>query len=195
VNDIPQNERAKTDLAVQVANVAAQVSAALQSGDQEARDELGAKLTLARERLEQGDSPPGLLSFVDVMRGLLDGQDVYESAQELPVSYRAVYDQIVEEQEMERSGVDLTVGQVLDEVTTNVLLAMQHGSFDQRRKMADTLLVMEQECSGRPDLAALIDFLSASRMLLKGGDLLGITEQLVEPYRGRWNEMLSTIEN
>ena len=95
---LPADEsQAKLNLALQVAQVAAQVSTTLRAPDQGARDELEARLAMAEERLEQQGAPPGLIPFLAVMRGLLRGEDVSELAEALPTSYRAVYAQLVHE--------------------------------------------------------------------------------------------------
>jgi len=192
--DQPQ-EGAKLDLAVQVAHIAAQVSVALRNTDPAKRSELETKLTLARERLEQRGSPPGLIPFIDVMRGLLLGQDMSAEAQHLLPAYLAVYQQLVDDQKLREDEGDLTVGQVLDEVSHNVALALKQGTFDQRRQMADTLQIMAEESRRRPDLSGLVDFLTAARILLQGGYPLPIEAQLEGPFREKWNQLLKDLRN
>ncbi len=67
--------------------------------------------------------------------------------------------QLVDDQKLREDEGDLTVGQVLDEVSHNVVLALKQGTFDQRRQMADTLQIMAEESRRRPDLSGLVDFL------------------------------------
>jgi hypothetical protein len=184
---------AKVDLAVQVAHIAAQVAAAMRSGSQEKRGELETKLTLARERLEERGAPEGLIPFIDVVRGLLGGQDVAPLVAELPPSYRAVYAQIMDDLEAREEEGELTVREVLDQVSHNVVLAMKRGTFEHRRRMANTMWVMEQEATKRPDLAPLIDFMRAARTLLKGGDPSPVVERLGGPFLAKWEEMLDEI--
>ena len=189
----PPQEGWKADLAVQVAHIAAQVSVALHTTNPAKRNELENKLTLARERLEQQGSPPGLIPFIDVMRGLLGGRDMSAEAQHLPPAYHAVYEQLVDDLKRREDEGDLTVGQVLDEVSHNVTLALKRGTFDQRRHMADTLLIMAEESKRRPDLSGLVDFLTAARILLQGGDPLPVEAQLEGPFRDRWNQILAGL--
>jgi hypothetical protein len=184
---------ATVDLAVQVAHIAAQVAAAMHSGSQEKRSELETKLTLARERLEERGAPEGLIPFIDVARGLLGGEDVAPLVVELPPSYRAVYAQIMDDLEAQQEEGELTVREVLDQVSHNVVLAMKRGTFEHRRRMANTLWVMEQEANKRPDLAPLIDFMRAARTLLKGGDPSPVVERLGGPFLAKWEEMLDEI--
>jgi hypothetical protein len=185
---------ATVNLALQVANVAAQVSAAMRSDDEEKRDELETRLALAQARLlERQVTPEGLTDFLGVMRGLLTGEDVSALADALPVAYRAVYKQLVGEIEAGKDEGELTVGQVLDEVTRNTILALVRGTFDQRRRMADTLLAMEQESGERPDLGGLRDLLHAARLLLQEEDPTPVAEGLTGPFKARWEAILEAI--
>jgi hypothetical protein len=182
-------------LAVQVANVAAQVSSARRSRDESKRDELETRLALAQARLqEQPDTPEGLVLYIGVMRGLLNGDDMSEEAANLPASYRAVYEQLVSETKAGQDEDTLTVREVLDEVTHNVILALVHGSFDQQRQMAHTLLVMEQESLERPDLEGLRGLLQAARLLLEGEDPTPVADQLRGPFKDRYQEILDAIQ-
>jgi hypothetical protein len=190
--DQPQ-EGWQVNLAVQVAHIAAQVSAAMGAADTAKKSELESKLTLARERLEQKGAPPGLIPFIDVMRGLLDGRDMSTEARALPPAYQAVYEQLMDDLKQREGEGTLTVGQVLEEVSSNVTLALKRGTFDQRRHMADTLLIMAEESRRRPDLAGLIDFLTATRILLQGGDPLPVEAQLEGPFRDAWHQILKAL--
>jgi hypothetical protein len=186
--------QATVNLALQVANVAAQVSAAMRSDDEEKRYELETRLALAQARLiERQTTPEGLTDFLGVMRGLLTDEDVSALADDLPVAYRAVYQQLVGEIGASKDEGELTVGQVLDEVTRNVILALVRGTFDQRRRMAETLLAMEQESGERPDLGELRDLLHAARLLLMEEDPTPVAEGLTGPFKARWEEILEAI--
>ena len=191
--------QAKVNLALQVAQVAAQVSAALSGPDQAARDELESRLAMAQERLEQQGAPPGLIPFLAVMRGLLRGQDVTELADELPLSYRAVYAQLIHETRPAEGetpgepGGSMTVRQVLDEVTRNVILALTRGTLTQRLRMANTLLAMQREAADRPDLAGMCDFFLAARILLQGDDPDEMADELRGPFRAKWDEILAAV--
>ena len=186
--------RAKIDLALQVAHVAAQVSAAMRANNQDVRDDLQVQLALAAARLEEQGAPPGLIPFLRVMQGLLQGEDVSPLAGELPASSRAVYQQLVDELDVEEAEGTLTVREVLDEVTHNVIVAMVRGTHDQKRRMADTLLAMEQESRGRPDLAALRDLLQAARLLLLGEDPAPVADRLRGPFREHWEAILDAVQ-
>lgn len=192
-NDLPKNGQVKVNLAMQVAGIAARVTSAIRSSSQEQCSELAAKLTLARDQLQASDTaPPGLVPFIDVMRGLLRGQDVEELADTLPASYRAVYDQVVDETQRGHDG-ELTLREVLDEVTHNVIVVMKRGSPAQRAKMADTLFRMQRESSWRPDLQAFIDFLQAARTLLQEPDVPPAEPALQGRFLEKWNEILSAL--
>jgi hypothetical protein len=187
--------QATVSLALQVAQVAAQVSAARRSADEEANDELAARLTLAQARLqEQQGTPEGLILFLQVMRGVLRKEDVSTLVGDLPTAYRAVYEQLMDETKAGDQEGSLTVREVLDEVTHNVILAMVRGTFEQRRRMADTLLVMAEESRERPDLAGLRDLLQAARLLLQGADPTPIADRLRGPFRARWEEIVQAIQ-
>lgn len=198
---LPEDEsQAKVNLALQVAQVAALVSTALRGQDQGARDELESRLAMAEERLEQQGAPAGLIPFLAVLRGLLRGEDVDELAAKLPVSYRAVYAQLVSE--TQRATLDasaspdapvMTVGEVLDEVARNVVLAMSHGTLTQRLRMANTLLAMQQEAADRPDLSSLCDLLLAARILLQGDDPTEAADQLRGSFRDKWDEIVAAV--
>jgi hypothetical protein len=186
--------RATVDLALQVANVAAQVSAAMRANNPDKRDELRAQLALAQGRLEEQGAPPGLIPFLTVMQGLLQGEDVSPLVDELPTSYRAVYQQLVDELQMEDADGVLTLREVLDEVTHNVIVAMVRGTFDQKRRMADTLLAMQEESRSRPDLAALRDLLQAARLLLLGEDPTPVADRLHGPFLEHWETILDATQ-
>jgi hypothetical protein len=186
---------AKVNLALQVAQVAAQVSTVLRDQDEDARDELESRLAMAQERLEQQGAPAGLIPFLAVMRGLLRGEDVSELAAELPASYRAVYGQLVNETQSGDEGASMTVGEVLDEVARNVILALSGGTLTHRLRMADTLLAMQQEARDRPDLSGLCDLLLAARILLQGDDPGDVAAQLRGPFRNKWDEILAAVES
>jgi hypothetical protein len=199
------NGQATVDLALQVANVAAQVSAARRSADESKCQELESRLALAQTKLlERQSTPEGLILFLEVMRGLLRGDDVSALAGDLPTAYRAVYEQLVSETGDASSGGQsaapgaqegtMTVRQVLDEVSQNVILALTHGTFDQQRRMAETLLAMEQESLERPDLVELRTLLQALRLLLKGQDPTPVAERLRGPFQARWQEILGAIQ-
>jgi hypothetical protein len=195
-----QENQARVNLALQVAQIAAQVSGALRGTGQEPRDELEARLAMAQERLEQQGAPVGLIPFLAVMRGLLKGEDVGELAAGLPASYRAVYHQLVTETQAAASeagsadeGGTMTVGEVIDEVARNVVLAMSSGTLTQRLRMANTLLAMQQEAADRPDLAGLRDLLLAARTLLQGDDPGEAAEALRGPFKAKWDEILAAV--
>jgi hypothetical protein len=182
------------DLALQVANVAAQVSAAMRSNNQDKRDELQVQLALAQRRLEEQGAPPGLIPFLAVMQGLLSGADVSPLVADLPPSYRAVYQQLVDELHMEDEEGALTLREVLDEVTHNVIVTMVRGTFDQKRRMADTLLAMQEESRHRPDLAALRDLLQAARLLLLDEDPTPVADRLRGPFREQWETIADATQ-
>ena len=75
-NGLPQDGQVRVNLAVQVAGIAAQVSTALRSGDADMCGELEAKLGRARDQMQRGAAPGGMVPFLDVMCGLLRGDDV-----------------------------------------------------------------------------------------------------------------------
>jgi hypothetical protein len=185
--------QAQVSLAMQVAHIAAQVTTVLRSGDPEKRAALEDKLVLARDRLQRDGAPPGLVPFIEVMRGLLQDQDVSALASDLPGSYRAVYEQIVDEVKSRDEEGELTVREVLDEVAYNVILAMERGTYHQRRMMANTLLRMERESSRRPDLHSLIEFLQAAQALLQEEDVSPFEERLRGPFREKWDQVLEAL--
>jgi hypothetical protein len=201
VSPPPDTERqAKVNLALQVAQIAAQVSGALRGPDQEARDELEARLAMAQERLEQQGAPVGLIPFLAVMRGLLKGENVDKLAAKLPVSYRAVYNQLAVETQATAPGSDradesgtMTVREVIDEVARNVVLAMSSGTLTQRLRMANTLLAMQQEAADRPDLSGLCDLLLAARILLQGDDPGEAADALRGPFKAKWDEIVAAV--
>lgn len=189
----PEDGQVRVNLALQVAGVAAQVTTALRSGDEAKRAALERTLGQAQEQLRHGPSPEGLPLFIEVMRGLLRGLDVSDQAAELPESFGAVYEQVVDEVQHVHEEGPLTVRQVLDEVSHNVTVAMQQGSYAQRRMMANTLLRMERESERRPDLAPLVHFLEAARALLQDEDWAEPASQLTGPFEARWMQILEAL--
>lgn len=181
----------RVNLATQVAGIAAQVSVALHSGDPEKKRELAGKLVRARDLLEAGTAPEGLVPFIDVMRGLLLDTDVSSLVDELELPYRAVYDQLISDLQEPPEEGGLTLREVLDEVTHHVVTAMRQGSYGQRRMMANTLLQMERESERRPDLGELIDFLEAARALLQDEDPGAYAVRLHGPFQAHWEEILN----
>jgi len=193
-NQPPESGQRRIDLAVQVANIAAQVSAAMKSDDMDQRNELENRLAAAQERLADTQTPGDLILFIEVMRALLAGRDASELAQELGRSYRAVYEQLVDDIENRDVEGELTLGQVLQEVSHNVIQAMKRGTVDQRRLMGNTLLQMGQESERRPDLQALIDFLTAARLLLSDQDPSPAEQKLTGPFRSEWNKIVDALK-
>jgi hypothetical protein len=192
-DDTPsQSGRVRVNLAVQVAGIAARVTAAIRSGEQE-RLELESKLATAQKQLEEGTSPEGLVGFIDLVRALLRGGESETTIDELPISYRAVYQQMVDELKVKQDQDLLTVRQVLDEVSLNIAAAMLQGTYAQRRMMANTLLKMQQESRHRPDLGALIDFLEAGRALLQDEDWAPAASRLRGPFQVKWESLLDAI--
>jgi hypothetical protein len=189
----PENGQVRVNLALQVAGIAAQVTAALRSDDPAKRAALESTLDQAQEQLRDGPSPEGLPLFIEVMRRLLRGEDVADQVAELPPSFGAVYEQVVDEIQHVPEEGPLTVRQVLDEVSHNVMVAMQQGSYAQRRMMANTLLRMERESERRPDLAPLARFLEAARSLLQDEDWAGPASQLTGPFQARWTQILEAL--
>jgi hypothetical protein len=192
-NQPPESGQVRVNLALQVAGIAAQVTSALRSGDDARRAELERTLAEAQAQLDRGPSPEGLPLFIDVMRGLLRGEDVSSDAQGLPESFRAVYHQVVDELHHAQEGGPLTVRQVLDEVSRNIIAAMRQGSYAQRRMMANTLLQMERESAHRPDLGPLVHFLQAARALLQDEDWAEPASQLTGPFQARWEQILEAL--
>ena len=190
----PDGGQSRIDLAVQVANIAAQVSAAMKSADLDKRTDLENRLSLVQERLVGTQTPEELLAFIEVMRAVLAGRDASELTEELGRSFRAVYEQLIDELENPDTSDELTVGQVLQEVSHNVIQAMRFGTADHRRRMGNTLLEMAQEAERRPDLQALIDFLAAARLLLQDGDPTPAEAKLIGPFRSEWDKVLEAIE-
>ena len=188
-----QDGEDRVNLAMQVANVAAQASAALRSGSLEKREELADTLTRARERLALNPTPEGLLPFMDIICGLLRGQDVSADVTMLPTPYRAVYDELVDETEHGVEEGEMTLREVLDEVAYNVVAAMKQGTPAQRRMMANTLQRMQQESARRPDLKSLIDLLEAARALLLDEEWEPHANKLRGPFQAHWEEILNAI--
>jgi hypothetical protein len=193
-NDRLSSQGEDLSLDTEVARIAALVSEALRSGNQQRREELGARLELAQERLAERGAPEGLIPFLEMMRGLLSAGDVSAHLQDLPQTYRALYEQIMDDVGTREQEEQLTVRQVMDQVSQNAVLAIKHGTFDQRRQMADTVLMMEEASRKRPDLAALSGFLVAIRVLLKGGDPSSFEERLTGPFRERWDEIRRILD-
>jgi hypothetical protein len=194
-NQPPENGQVRVNLALQVAGIAAQVTSALRSGDAAKCAQLENTLAAAQVQLDRGPAPEGLSLFIDVMRGLLRGENVSAEAQGLPESFRAVYDQVIDEVHHVPDGGPLTVRQVLDEVSHNLIAAMRQGSYAQRRMMANTLLQMERESARRPDLAPLAHFLRAARALLQDEDWAEPASQLTGPFQARWEQVLEALRN
>ena len=192
--DLPKNGQVKVNLAMQVAGIAARVTSAMRSASEEKRSELEAKLASASEQLQaSGTPPPGLVPFIEVMRGLLSGQEVTELVDALPASYRAVYEQVVDETHAAQEG-SMTLREVLEEVTRNVIVVMKWGSAGQRRDMVETLGRMQDESKWRPDLQPLVDFLGAARALLLDPEAALREPPLEEPFLEKWHEILQGIE-
>jgi hypothetical protein len=189
----PEDGQVRVNLALQVAGIAAQVTTALRSGDADKRAALERTLGQAQEQLRHGPTPEGLPLFIEVMRGLLRGEDVSDEAAELPESFVAVYRQVVDEVEHVPEEGPLTVGEVLDQVSQNVVGAMRQGSYAQRRMMANTLLRMQRESERRPDLAPLVHFLEAGRALLQDEDWAEPASQLTGPFEARWAQILEAL--
>jgi hypothetical protein len=190
---LPENGQVRVNLALQVAGIAAQVTTALRSGDEAKQATLERTLAQAQEQLRRGPTPEGLPLFIEVMRGLLRGEDVSDEVAELPESFAAVYQQVVDEVQHAQEERPLTVGQVLDQVTQNVIVAMRQGSYAQRRMMANTLLRMQRESERRPDLAPLVHFLEAVRALLQDEDWAEPAARLTGPFAARWTQILEAL--
>lgn len=193
-SSLPKDGQVKVNVAMQVAGIAARVTAAMRSPDASKRDELAAKLALAGAQLQETTAPPGLVSFIDAMCGLLGGEDTSALVAELPPAYRAVYEQVLDETQRADGEEEMTVREVLDEVARSVLLALERGSLAQRRTMADTLLRMQQESHKRPDLKALIDFLEAARALLQDEDPAPAVALLEGPFLAKWHEIMEVLQ-
>jgi hypothetical protein len=191
----PGDGQVRVNLAAQVAGIAAQVTAALRSQNADIRRELAEKLARAREGLLLGPAPDGLVPFIDVMCGMLRGENVLVLVDELPAAFRAVYDQLVDETQMHKNEGELTLRQVLEQVSHNLVLAMKQGSYGQRRMMANTLLRMQRESARRPDLQPLIDFLEAARALLQDEDWAVAASQLRGPFQAKWEEVLTDLRD
>ena len=88
---------------------------------------------------------------------------------------------------------ELTLREVLDEVSYNVVAAMNAGTHAQRRMMANTLQRMQQESARRPDLKSLIDLLEAARALLLDEDWSPHANKLRGPFQAQWEEVLNAI--
>jgi hypothetical protein len=189
-----QDGRVKVNVALQVAAIAAQVTSALQSDDSDRCNELESKLALAQNQLDPLDAPPGLVPFLDVMRGVLRGDDVSGHASGLPPSYRAVYEQVVDSIAVEQDEGELTVREVMDQVVRNVIAVMQSGTFDQRQQMIDLLFKMQQESEQRPHLVPLANLTQAARILIDGGDPSAIVSSLQGPYREQWDRIALALE-
>jgi hypothetical protein len=192
-DDLPQDGQVRVNLAVQVAGIAAQVSAALRSGDADRCGELVTKLSQARDQMQRGAAPGGMVPFLDAMCGLLRGDDVTALAKQLPPSFLAVYQQIVDETEMPADEGELTLREVLAEVSYNVVTLVKHGTAAQRNVMAHTLQKMQQESKRRPDLRALIVFLDAARALLRDEDPSLYANQLQGPFQAKWEDILNEL--
>ncbi len=193
---IPQDGQVRVNVALQVAGIAAQTTAALQSGQTERCAELERKLARVQSQLDPLNSPPGLVAFIDVVRGLLRGQNVSARAGGLPPSYRAVYEQMVDSISHTNQPDDgeLTLRQVLDEVTHDVIVTMQYGTWTQRQEMAGVLFKMRQESANRLYLLDLTDFLEAAQALLEGQDPANAAARLRGTFRDKWAQILDTTE-
>ena len=196
LDNAPQ-EHVRVNLAMQVAGIAAQVSAALETGNAEKQQELADKLFLAKEQLQQGQAPEGLVPFIEVMCAMLRGEDASDRADKLPVAFRAVFAQLVQERQKQDDPMvgDLTVRQVLDQVAHNAVLVIKQGSYAQQRMMAKTLLRMQQESATRPDLEALVHFLEAVGTLLQDEDWAPAASQLQGPFQAKWEDMLNQLQD
>jgi hypothetical protein len=104
-----------------------------------------------------------------------------------------VYDQLVGEIKSGGEEGALTVREVLDEVTDNVILVMTGGTVAQRQQMSRTLLTMQQEAAHRPDLVGLRDLLQAVRLLLLDDDPSTVADQLRGPFRETWEDILESV--
>lgn len=191
---IPIDGRVRVNVALQVAGIATQVTAALRSGDLEKREELERRLALVQNQLDPLDSPPGLVPFIDVVRGLLRGDDVSARAGGLPPTYRAVYEQIIESVTPPEPEGELTVRQVVDEVVHDVLNVSRFGTYDQRQQLGDVLFKMESEAAERPHLVQLAAFCQAARLLLDGDDPDPAAARLTGFFRERWEHILCALE-
>ena len=143
--------------------------------------------------MQRGAAPGGMVPFLDVMCGLLRGDDVSALAKTLLPSFYAVYDQIVDEVHEAADEGELTLREVLEEVSYNVTTLLKHGTAAQRTMMIHTLQKMQQESKRRPDLQALIVFLDAVRALLRDEDPSSHASQLHGPFQAKWEEILNAL--
>jgi hypothetical protein len=114
-------------------------------------------------------------------------------AKQLSPSFLAVYEQIVDETITPADEGELTLREVLAEVSYNVVTLIKHGTGAQRTMMAHTLQKMQQESKRRPDLQALIVFLDAVRALLRDEDPSLYANQLAGPFQAKWEEILNEL--
>jgi hypothetical protein len=101
---------------------------------------------------------------------------------------------LIDEQTAEQDQGDLTVGEVIEEVSANLVRVMRHGTADQRRMMGNMLLQMAQDAESRPDLAVLIDFFTAARCLLQDRDPSPSADKLHGPFRAQWERVIAAIQ-
>ncbi len=194
MENVANKHQVRVNIALQVAGIAAQVVSAMKSGSDARRDELESKLTAAQNHLDPVDAPPGLVPFIDVMRGILRGENVAARAGGLPPTYRAVYDQVVDAVEAPEDEGELTVRQVLDEVTHNVITVLKFGSYDQQQQLIDVLEKMQRESDPRPHLSLLATFVQAARLLIQGDDPAPVAAKLDGVYRTKWEQIVNALD-
>lgn len=162
------------------------VVVALQTHDEEALEELSSEL--ARLETEFAEDQPELATYFQVLRGLVQGEEVDPIAENLVEPYRSGYERVLQELEKEP---EVTQSEWLTNLTSLVATTAKHGSREVRVKLEKELVHIAERVPAEE--TEFHDFIAALRGVLRGEDTRELALKVRPPYREAYQSLLQLL--
>lgn len=182
------NDNQDVKLADFLSDLSVAVVLALQTHDEAAIEELSDELA-EFETETASENEPELAAYFRVLRGLLQGDDVSQAAEELVEPYRAGYERVL--QEIEEAPAEMTVSEWLARVTSIVATTVKRGSDEDRAELEGELAGLARKIGSEE--TEFHRFMAALRGVLRGEDTRKLALRLQPPYREAYQSLLQLL--
>ena len=187
MNPDPRNE-----VLAFLTEISVDVVLALTSEDQALIETLSRQLQQYRSNaLAKND--PDMATYFEVLHGLLQGEDVSSTADQLTGAYRAGYERILQEIDAaaEMTTEEFSFTEWLAEITSLVITTRKLGDEADRTALHNQLAEIGRHVPAEE--TQLHDFLAAAQAILQGQDTRALVLRLQSPYREAVLSMLQLL--
>ena len=179
-----------SELAEFLSDLSVAVVIAIQTQEDERIEALSSRLEEIKQAADEADAPE-LAAYLDVLRGLVRGEDVDTAAEKLVEPYLWGYERILQELEEGPESSDASSSEWVASMTSLVATTVKSGSEEDRAELERELV----RIAGRipAEETKFHDFIAVLGGVLRGEDTRELGVKLQPPYRQAYHSLLQLL--